>query len=410
MTRILHTGDWHIGQTMRGFSREYEHRKAFERICEILVEREVDVLIVAGDIFDSQNPSGEAQQLLYDTLVRFSRARPHMTSIIVAGNHDAAGRLEAPRPLLEAFNIRVVGNVRRREGRIDGARHLIPIFDASGTIALNVIAVSYPTAACLPSLTRLESDVGSPVITAVRSLYGELFETLRPQTDGLPFIMTGHLHVAGGLESEGAERRILVGGQHAVPHDVFPTEAAYVALGHLHRPQVVGRDAVRYSGSLFPLSATEQAYNHGVTLVTLSGSAAETEHIPITRPVRYLRLPNAGDMRLAELADHLAALGVPQDMPLEDQPFIQLHLAREGLPPGFREEVDRIAEAFPLRIVDVRVTAPVDMPANAIITDPFVRLAERDPEDLFKLAFERQFGARPEATHLEVFHRVRAGT
>lgn len=410
MTRILHTGDWHIGQTMRGFSREYEHRKAFERIREILVEREVDVLIVAGDIFDSQNPSGEAQQLLYDTLVRFSRARPHMTSIIVAGNHDAAGRLEAPRPLLEAFNIRVVGNVGRIEGRIDGARHLIPIFDATGTIALNVIAVSYPTAACLPSLTRLETDVGSPVIAAVRSLYGELFETLRPQIYGLPFIMTGHLHVAGGLESEGAERRILVGGQHAVPHDVFPTEAAYVALGHLHKPQVVGRDAVRYSGSLFPLSATEQAYNHGVTLVTLSGSTAVTEHISIARPVRYLRLPNAGDMRLQEVADHLSALLLPQDLPMEDQPFIQLHLAREDLPPGFREEVDRIAEAFPVRIVDVRVTALVDMPANTIVADPFVRLAERDPEDLFKLAFERQFGTSPDTTHLEVFHRVRAGT
>jgi exonuclease SbcD len=94
---------------------------------------------------------------------------------------------------------------------------------------------------------------------------------------------------------------------------------------------------------------------------------------------------------------------------MEDQPFIQLHLAREGLPPGFREEVDRIAEAFPVRIVDVRVTALVDMPASTIVADPFVRLAERDPEDLFKLAFERQFGTSPDATHLEVFHRVRAG-
>lgn len=409
MTRILHTGDWHIGQSMRGFSREYEHRKAFERICEILVEREVDALIVAGDIFDSQNPSAEAQQLFYDTLVRFNRARPHMTSIIVAGNHDAAGRLEAPRPLLEAFRIRVVGNVRRHAGRIDGARHLIPILDATGAIALNVIAVSYPTAACLPNVTRLDIEAGSPVIAGVRSLYGELFETLHPQIDGLPFIMTGHLHVAGGLESEGAERRILVGGQHAVPHDVFPTEAAYVALGHLHRPQFVGRDAVRYSGSLFPLSATEQAYNHGVTLVTLTGTTATTEHIPIARPVQYLRLPNTGDMRLSDLGDHLTALGLAQDMPTEDHPFIQLHLAREGLPAGFREEVDQIAESFPVRIVDARVTALADAQTSSIIADPFVRLAERDPEDLFKLAFERQFGTGPDATHLEVFHLVRAG-
>ena len=271
MIRILHTADWHIGQTLRGFSREHEHRKVFGRLEEIIVERNVDALIIAGDVFDSQNPSGEAQQLFYDTLVRLSRARPRMTTVIVSGNHDAAGRLEAPRPLLEAFNIRVVGNVRRHDGRIEASRHLVPIVDASGALAAHVLAVSYPTAACLPNLTRLDDEAGSPVVAGVRTLYAELLEALRPQMDGLPFVATGHLHVAGGIELEGAERRILVGGQHAVPHDVFPPEASYVALGHLHKAQAVGRDTVRYSGSLIPLSATEQPYLHGVTLVSLDG-------------------------------------------------------------------------------------------------------------------------------------------
>lgn len=99
MIRILHTADWHIGQTLRGFSREHEHRKVFERLEEIVVERDVDALIIAGDVFDSQNPSGEAQQLFYNTLMRLSRANPRMAMVIAAGNHDAAGRLEAPRPL-----------------------------------------------------------------------------------------------------------------------------------------------------------------------------------------------------------------------------------------------------------------------------------------------------------------------
>lgn len=297
MIRILHTADWHVGQTLRGFSRESEHRKVFERLEEIIVERNVDALIIAGDVFDSQNPSGEAQQLFYNALVRLSRAQPHMTTVIVAGNHDAAGRLEAPRPLLEAFKIRVVGNVRRYEGQIEAARHLVPIAGASGAVAAHVLAVSYPTAACLPNLTRLDGESGSPVIAGVRSLYAELLDTLRGQMDSLPFVLTGHLHVAGGIESEGAERRILVGGQHAVPHDVFPTEASYVALGHLHKAQAVGRDTVRYSGSLIPLSATEQPYAHGVTLVSLDGAQVTSEHIPVDRPVPFLRLPEAGDMR-----------------------------------------------------------------------------------------------------------------
>ncbi|MBJ7533170.1 exonuclease SbcCD subunit D [Rhodomicrobium vannielii ATCC 17100] len=408
MIRILHTADWHIGQTLRGFSREHEHRKVFGRLEEIIVERNVDALIIAGDVFDSQNPSGEAQQLFYDTLVRLSRARPRMTTVIVSGNHDAAGRLEAPRPLLEAFNIRVVGNVRRQDGRIEASRHLVPIADASGALAAHVLAVSYPTAACLPNLTRLDDEAGSPVVAGVRTLYAELLEALRPQMDGLPFVATGHLHVAGGIESEGAERRILVGGQHAVPHDVFPPEASYVALGHMHKAQAVGRDTVRYSGSLIPLSATEQPYLHGVTLVSLDGGKIVSEHIPIGRSVAFLRLPEAGDMRLADFGDHLMALDLQPDLPIGERPFVQVRLAREGLQPGFREEIDRIAESFPVRIVEARVTAMPDTLNELVVADPMIRLAERDPEDLFKLAFERVFGVAPDAAHLDVFHRARA--
>ena len=408
MIRILHTADWHIGQTLRGFSRDHEHRKVFRRLEEIIVERNVDAFIIAGDVFDSQNPSGEAQQLFYDTLVRLSRARPRMTTVIVSGNHDAAGRLEAPRPLLEAFNIRVVGNIRRHDGQIDASRHLVPIVDASGALAAHVLAVSYPTAACLPNLTRLDGEAGSPVVAGVRTLYAELLEALRPQMDGLPFVATGHLHVAGGIESEGAERRILVGGQHAVPHDVFPPEASYVALGHLHKAQAVGRDTVRYSGSLIPLSATEQPYLHGVTLVSLDGLKVVSEHIPIGRPVAFLRLPEAGDMRLADFGDHLTALDLQPDLPISERPFVQVRLAREGLQPGFREEIDRIAESFPVRIVEARVTAMPDTLNELVVSDPLIRLAERDPEDLFKLAFERAFGVAPDAAHLDVFHRARA--
>lgn len=408
MIRILHTADWHIGQTLRGFSREHEHRKVFERLEEIVVERDVDALVIAGDVFDSQNPAGEAQQLFYNTLVRLSRAHPRMAMVIAAGNHDAAGRLEAPRPLLEAFNIRVVGNVRRREGRVEAARHLIPIADASGAVAAHVLAVSYPTAACLPNMTRLDGEAGSPVIAGVRSLYAELVDTLRGPMDGLPFVLTGHLHVAGGIESEGAERRILVGGQHAVPHDVFPAEASYVALGHLHKAQAVGRDTVRYSGSLIPLSATELPYAHGVTLVSVDGPTVLSEHILIDRPVPFVRFPEAGDMRLSELGDHLATMDLSSDLLIHERPFVQVRLARDGLSPGFREEVDRIAESFPVRIVDTRVAAIPETLNDVTFADPMIRLAERDPEDLFKLAFERAFGVAPEAAHLDVFHRARA--
>ena len=407
MIRILHTGDWHIGQTLRGFSREREHGLVFDRIVEIVVERRIDALVIAGDVFDSQNPSSDAHRLFYDLLVRLHRARPTLTVVVTAGNHDAAGRLEAPRPLLASIGVQVVGNIRRSAGRVEIERHIVPLRNEHGDVCAHALAVSYPTAACLPALTRLQDERGSPVVRAVAALYEQMFEAARPQLDGVPILVTGHLHVAGGIESEGAERRILVGGQHAVPPDVFPVEASYVALGHLHKAQGVGRDTIRYCGSLIPLSATEQPYRHGVTMVTLNGGPAEIEHIPIERPVAFLRLPETGEMRLSELGDRLAALDLPSDLPTDRQPFVQVRLAREGSGAGFRAEVDRIAECFPIRVVDVRLAAVRDA-TEAAGRAPLIRLAERDPEELFRLAFMRATGAPPEAAHLNVFHRARA--
>ena len=241
---------------------------------------------------------------------------------------------------------------------------------------------------------------------AVRSLYDELWTSTRPRHGGVPVIVTGHLHVAGGLESEGSERRILVGGAHAVGHEVFPSEAAYVALGHLHRAQRVGRDIVRYSGSLIPLSATEMSYSHGVNLVTLDGGVPIMKHVPIDRPVGFLRVPAHGDTTVADLGDHLATLGLPSDLPHDQRQFVQVRLARDGLPPGFREEVDRIAERFPVRVVDVRLPPLPDV-IREIARVATTRLADIDPVRVFEAAFERKLGHAPEPRHHHVFQLLR---
>jgi DNA repair protein SbcD/Mre11 len=396
--RILHTGDWHIGQTLSGFDRAHEFRAVLAQLAELVATREIDAVVVAGDVFDTQNPSGEAQRLLYEALVALHRARPHLQIVLTAGNHDAAGRLEAPRGLLEAIGTRVVGNIRRVDGNLDAMRHLLPLYrPGTSEIAAHLLAVSYPTPACLPNVPAPAS--GSAIVQATRALYGELTDGVRPALAGLPLIVTGHLHVAGGLESEGpSERRILVGGEHAVPPDVFPAEATYVALGHLHREQRVGPQTVRYCGSLLPLSATELGYKHSVTLVTLDGVAAPTiEKIELRRPVPFWRLPDKAGVKLCVVAD----------LPHHLRPYVQVWIDRDGVKPNYRAEVDAIAEAFPVRLVDPRLTplatgtiAPIDSAAGE-------RLSELVPEDLFRRAFERaNSGAMPSAAHLAAFHQV----
>jgi DNA repair protein SbcD/Mre11 len=410
--RILHTGDWHIGQTLSGFDRTHEFRSVLAQLAEIVAARAIDAVVIAGDVFDTQNPSGEAQRLLYEALVALHRVRPELQIIMTAGNHDAAGRLEAPRGLLEAIGTRVVGNTRRADGKVDAMRHLLPLH-APGTsdIAAHVLAVSYPTPACLPHMPP--QDGGSSIIRATRTLYAELVDGVRGSLGGLPLIVTGHLHVAGGLESEGpSERRILVGGEHAVPPDVFPAEATYVALGHLHREQRVGPPTVRYCGSLLPLSATELGYRHSVTLLTLDGLAAPTiEKIELRRPVPFWRLPGQAGVKLSDLGDHLSALvtthGLDANLPHHLRPYVQVWIDRDGVKPNYRAEVDAIAESFPVRLVDPRLT-PLAAGGPAQAADgPSERLRELAPEDLFRRAFERaNGGAALTPAHLAAFHQV----
>jgi len=408
--RIIHTADWHIGQTLNGYSRDYEHKEVLKELASLVQKHKADALIIAGDIFDHHNPSGEAQKLFFETLLNLKKARPKMTIVVTAGNHDSAGRLSAPRALFDEIGVHIVGNVKRINGRIDPKHHLVPLKNERGELKVNVLAVSYPTSACLPPLKNLEIEEGiSPVVEAARELYRQLMEETRVLESGVPLIITGHLHVAGGLESQGSERRILVGGQHAVPPDIFPKEAVYVALGHLHKAQNIGSDNIRYSGSLMPLSATELSYNHGVTQLTLESGNVDIKHVKLRRPVDFLAVPATGQARLDELEDLFKALKLPKDLPVDLRPFVQVRLAREGIEAGFRAQVDRIAEAFPVRLVETRLTPRATSALDETSKEPLKRLVELKPEDLFRQAFKRHHETEPSPKHLEAFHLAAHG-
>ena len=111
--RLLHTADWHLGQTFYQFERSYEHQCFLDWLLETLVSEAIDALLIAGDIFDNTNPSAAAQRQLYRFLAAAKRRLPKLAIVIIAGNHDSGGRLEAPTPLLEGFDITVIGHTDR---------------------------------------------------------------------------------------------------------------------------------------------------------------------------------------------------------------------------------------------------------------------------------------------------------
>jgi exonuclease SbcD len=408
--RILHTADWHLGQTLNGWTRDSEHAAFLGLLPDLVEAYDVDAMIVAGDVFDGFNPSAESLQLLYDTLIALHLRRPRLTTVIIAGNHDPAGRLAAPAALLGRIGVHVVGSVHRRDGLVDPARHLVPLRNATGDVAAHILAIPFLRAADLPGFGHagLASDdagePGSPIERATRRLYHEAIETVRDLARGVPLVATGHLHCAGGLESEGAERRILIGGEHAVPPDLFSTELAYVALGHLHRPQAIGRAEIRYSGAPFPLSATEIDYEHGVSIVEVDGGTTTVRHVALPRlvPCHRLRTPPAA------LEARLAALALDPSCPRARQPFVHVVLTPEGPSAGLAAEAEQILARHPLRCGSLRIERP-GVPDGEGVARPQLSLAECDPADLFVRAFETAHGVAPGALHRAAFHRALAG-
>lgn len=397
--RILHTADWHIGQTLNGWSRDHEHRAFLDRLLDVILAEDVDALLVAGDVFDGINPSGEAQRLLYGAIARMVRSCPHLQIILTAGNHDPAQRLEAPEAVLNELGVHVLGTLRRGAEGVDLDRHLIPLRDRHGAIRAYVLAVPFLRQADLPGL-RLGAEEGDePAITAaVRALHREMTEAAVSLVGGLPLLAVGHLTCSGGLASEGAERRILIGGEHAVPPDVFPIELAYVALGHLHRPQSLDGGRVRYSGSAFPLSASEIAYDHGVTLIELSDGISH-RHVPIDRPVPMFRLPPSGSGKLEDVLAALAEITLSPKTPREEQPFVYLSLMADRPVTMLAAEIETLMERIPARLAGLSI-ARSHQPA---IAPPPATLAETSPEDLFMSAFHELHGNPPNEHHFAAF-------
>ena len=401
--RILHTADWHIGQTLNGWNREVEHRAWLDELVGVVAREEIDVLLVAGDVFDGLNPSGESQKIFYDALARLKRVRPGLRTVITGGNHDPAGRLEAPSTLLAALDVHVFATLRREGEALRPEQHMVPLPGPDGVPKAWVCAIPFLRAPDLPGLSFAGGEGrASPIVDAARRLHATMGAAARAAAGELPVIAMGHLHCHGATESDGAERRILIGGEHALPEDVFPEAFDYVALGHLHRPQTLaGR--IRYAGSCFPLSAAEAGYDHGVSVLDIHDGGITHTHIPIARPAQMLRFPGQGVTRLDELEAALSDLDLDADLEPGLRPFVYANLEATGPASVILTEAEKLLAGYPLRVAGLRVRR------EAVTEDDpeeMQALDDIDPEELFRPAFEASQGHPPGDAHIAAFREA----
>ena len=258
--KIIHTADWHIGQKLHERSRLDEHEQFLDWLLETIQKREVDLLLVSGDIFDTSLPSAEATNLYYRFLYRLFNETDTYT-VITAGNHDSARHLEAPREFLKMGRIHVVGLAS------EASRCVLPFPPDDPRVM--VAGVPYLTETDLPHVSyETEIERNDRYRERLKSFYAECVACMPTE---LPKILMGHLFVQGGKVTD-SERNIQIGGATAIHANDFPDGVSYVALGHLHRPQTIkGTDyPIRYSGSPIPLRFNETGYRKSVYLLELS--------------------------------------------------------------------------------------------------------------------------------------------
>jgi len=401
--KVLHTADWHLGHTLHDQNRDVEQQIFLGWLLDILDTEAADALLICGDIFDSANPPASAQALWYRFLASARTRLPRLDIIAVGGNHDSSARLDAPHPLLDEFGIRVVGGLpRTSDGEVPWERLAIPLTDHDGSVAAWVAAVPYLRPIDLPAAP----DSADPLIAGVGQLYADALAAARSCCQpGQALLVTGHCYTTGGIISELSERKILGGNQHALPADIFPADVTYVALGHLHLAQRVGRDdRIRYSGAPLPLSLAETSYHHQVCLVTFAGGHLDgVREIPVPRPVELLRVPAAGALPLADLARHLRELPLNGALPFERWPYLEVAVRLDQPEPGLRRTLDEVLNGRPVRLVKItpsyagRESDPYSVPVGT-------GLGDLTPEEVFCRRYRDSFEGDPPPDYLAAFH------
>lgn len=385
--KLLHTSDWHLGQSLNQFERGFEHTRFLAWLLETLQAEQVDVLLIAGDVFDNTNPSAASQAQLYRFLTDARARMPHLTIVMTAGNHDSPGRLEAPSPFLSLLQAHVVGYVQGSDAGIDLARLVLPLKNRAGEVAAWCIAMPFLRQSDLPRVAGATDTYAA----GIAALYAQAYEfACLQRTPGQAIIAMGHCHTMGGQVSEESERRIVIGGAEALPAGVFDAGIAYVALGHLHLAQKVGGDATRrYCGSPLPLSFSEVDYPHQVVLVTLDGdTVADTRSIPVARSVELLRVPKQA-APVDDVLAKLAALDLP-DQPEAQWPFLLVRVRLSQPEPDLRSRVEAALAGKPVRLVRIETSAAAGTAPAApqISIDQLHTLA---PADFFERLYQHRY-------------------
>lgn len=389
MIRILHTADWHLGQTFFGYDRTEEQEHFLSWLSSRLKENEIDVLIIAGDVFDVSNPSAASQRMFYHFLHKVTEENPSLQVVVVAGNHDSAARLEAPLPLLQKMRTEIKGIVPKVDGEIDYDSLLVELKNRNGETEAICMAVPFLRQGDYPAV---ETE-GNPYAEGVKELYSRLLErALAKKKKEMAVVAIGHLQATG---SEIADRdyseRTIIGGLECVSPAAFSGEISYTALGHIHKSQrVSGRENIRYAGSPLAMSFAEKNYHHGVVVVTIDGKKpADIRKLEYSPLCKLMSLPRTGTAASPDdILEELKNMQLPEE---SNMPYLEIKVLLTEPEPMLRQQIEEALADKPVRlarIVSVYRQAEENIPEETVLAGG---LQEMTPVQIVKAIYENTY-------------------
>ena len=330
--RILHTSDWHLGRRLKEHDRSDEFRRFFKWLECIIDSEKPNALIVSGDVFNNVNPTVEAQEMYYSFLGKIA-GKSCRNIVIIAGNHDSAPFIDAPSGIMRRCKIHVIGCASPNE--------IITINDSQGRPEMIVCAVPFLRDSDVRTVRADDTfaEVEREIKAGIMRHYAEIFERAREirGESEIPIVATGHLFLEAGRTQIGeGEHSMYLGTAIKVGTDIFPEDIAYTALGHLHSPQKVGRENIRYSGSPIAMTFGELGTQKSVSIVDFDGrnfAGVREIHVPVWQEMRKI----SGDM--AEIERRLKELSE-----LDELVWVEVAYTGHESPGNLQERIDEIAK------------------------------------------------------------------
>jgi len=402
--KILHTSDWHLGRSLYGRKRYEEFSAFLDWLTQAIKDEKVDTLLVAGDVFDSSTPSNRAQELYYRFLYRVAASCCRHV-VIIAGNHDSPSFLNAPKELLRALNVYVVGSITD-----DPADEVIPILDfglrnADFNTAEDKSKINLQKSAIICAVPYLRDkdvrtvepgetidDKNRKLIEGIKAHYTEVVKIAEQKRDEIleqskisdqkskiPIIALGHLFTAGGKTVDGdGVRELYVGSLAHVGEEVFPSSIDYLALGHLHVPQAVGStENIRYCGSPIAMGYGEATQEKKVLLIEFNNTTPNIQELPVPCFQELVRIVGPLDDIHAKLEELIKE---------ESAAWLEIEYTGSESIGNLREMIDEALADSTMEIRRIKNRRVMERVIRTITEDE--TLDDLDPRDVFSRCLE----------------------